>query len=192
MKTTYLVWKDPACNGINPEWEQISRSGFLALVKSPEGKGRRFVRLASTNGDGSDDRIVIEATEKEFKAWLKEKRHAQHLRDSDPGYTLISYHTMEGGDEDCNGEEVLRDEDSDVETECFARFDREAVRSALAMLSDDERQMMEYFYLSAVQGTERGYSALTGISKTSVNRRKMALLQKLKNFLSDLAGQNGF
>jgi DNA-directed RNA polymerase specialized sigma subunit len=183
MKTTYLAWKDPSCNGVNPDWQEISRSKFLLLVKSTEGKGRRFIRMGSTNGDGSDGIIVIEATETEYKVWLKEKRHRQHLRDCDPGYTLVSYHAIESEDEDCNGEEILRDDERNVETECFRRLEREAVRTALALLSDGERQMMEYFYFSAEQGTERGYSALTGIPYMTVHDRKIRVLTKLKKIL---------
>jgi hypothetical protein len=84
-----------------------------------------------------------------------------------------------------NGEDVLCDESSNLEAECFSQFDREAVRSALAALTDDERQMVEYLYLSKEPGTVRGYEKLTGISKSAVSRRQIATLAKLKKFLSD-------
>lgn len=185
MKTTYLAWKDPACGGMNPQWEYLTCGKFLALVKSPEGKNRHFISLNSTSIDGTDGKIVIEATEKEHKAWLKEKRHRQYLRDSDPGYTLISYHAMETDDKDCYGEELLRDEDLDVEAECFKRFEIEALRAAVASLNDDERQMVEYLYLFEKPGTVRGYEKLAGISKSAVSRRKIAVLNKIKKFLSE-------
>jgi DNA-directed RNA polymerase specialized sigma subunit len=99
-------------------------------------------------------------------------------------YTTLSYHALETED-GCYGEELLRDKGSDVETECFARFDREAVRAALAQLSEEEQRLIEYLYLSKKPGTVRGYEDLTGISKSAANRRQIAALVKLKNFLSE-------
>ncbi|MDR1892683.1 MAG: hypothetical protein LBQ48_06715 [Oscillospiraceae bacterium] len=191
MKTTYLVWKDPNCGGINPEWDFLTRRQFLTLFKSPEGKKRRFVKLHAVDDDGGDDRIVIEATKKEHTAWLKEKRHLQHLRDSDPGYTMVSYHQMET-EEECYGEELLPDPDCDVEAECFRNFEREAVKAALSRLSKAERHLIEYLYLSKDPGTVRGYEQLTGVSKSAASRRQISAIAKLKNFLSESAGQNGF
>ncbi|MDR2559416.1 MAG: hypothetical protein LBC86_07745 [Oscillospiraceae bacterium] len=40
--TTYLIWKNPHLGGENPEWIRLTRSQFLAFVKSPESKGRYF------------------------------------------------------------------------------------------------------------------------------------------------------
>jgi RNA polymerase sigma factor (sigma-70 family) len=178
MKTTYLVWKDPSCNGINPEWEQISRNQFLALVKSPEGNGRRFVKLASTDEDG-DGRIVIEATEQEFKSWLKEKRHAQHLRDSDPGYTLLSYHARTSEDEDCNGEELLSDESVNIEDDCLMMMDKQTLKAALACLTSEERELLALFY---EQGISQPVIAKTlGISQQAVSKRLNKILIKLRN-----------
>ena len=101
--TTYLIWEIPHCNGENPEWINLTRSEFLAFVKSPESKGRYFERLGSTNADGSDGRFIIETTESRYRKFLKEKRHKQYLRDCDPDYTVISYHGIEFEDEDMYG-----------------------------------------------------------------------------------------
>jgi len=167
MKTTYLVWKDQSCNGINPDWQEITGQEFLALVRSPESNGRHFVKLFSVSGDGSDGCIVLESTKEKYLKWKREKRHREYLRDSNPGYTQVSYHALET-EEGCYGEELMRDEDCDVEAECFMKFEIEAVRAAVASLNEDERQMVEYFYLSENQGTVRGYEELTGIPKSTV------------------------
>ena len=178
--TTYLVWKDPNCNGIKPDWIQLSQKAFHALVKSPKGKGRFFERLASTEANGSDGRFVIETTERRFKEYLKEKRHVQYLRDSNPGYTVFSYHGVEFEDEDVYGEDILRDESCDVEAECLDKLERAEVMTAVATLSEEEQEMVKFFWLSDGQGTERDYSALTGIPQKTVNDRKRRILEKLR------------
>lgn len=179
MKTTYLVWKDPACNGVNPEWERLTRSKFLTLIKSPEGKSRYFIKLGSTNGDGSDDRIVIEATEAEYKDWLKEKRHRQHLRDSDPGYEIVSYHAMETED-GCYGEELIGETDEAFEKSEWAML-LEQLRPVLKTLSTDELALVDMVYREEKSLSEIG--ELLRISKVAVFKRLNKILTKLRNQL---------
>ncbi len=183
MKTTYLVWANPPRDGINPDWKELKRKEFMSIIHSPQGAGRFFVKLGAANGDDGDSRIVMETTEKEYRDWLKEKRHRQYLRDLGPGYTLTSYHMIEAEDEDCYGEEFLCDTDCDVEAECLGAFEREAVWSAVARLNEEDQRMIRYLYLSDKPGTERGYSALTGIPFMTVHDRKTRILKRLKNFL---------
>ena len=42
MATKYLVWKDPACQGKNIEWVELTGKEFYQLTAQPENKGRRF------------------------------------------------------------------------------------------------------------------------------------------------------
>ena len=184
MKTTYLVWKDPSCNGINPVWQELTGREFFALVNAPENKGRRFVKLYGASEDGSDGDIVMESTDDEYRRWRKEKDHGDWIREGqeETGYQVVSYHAMETED-GCYGEELLWDKDCDVEAECFRKFKIEAVSAAVASLTDDERRLVEYFYLSDHPGTERDYSALTGIPQKTVNDRKNRVLAKLRKIL---------
>ena len=135
MKTTYWVWKDPTCGGINPDWQEISGQEFLALVRAKT--GRRFIRLDSSEPDGSDGAIVMEATEAAYKDWRKEKRHKQYLRDSDPGYKVVSYHAMETED-GCFGEELLSDPEAAFETRSIDKLLLDLLPAALEALSAKE------------------------------------------------------
>jgi hypothetical protein len=80
MKTTYLIWKDPSCNGIDPDWQEITGKEFLALVRSAESKNRHFIKLQSTEDDGADGAIVIEATKIDYMDWKREKNHAHYVQ----------------------------------------------------------------------------------------------------------------
>jgi RNA polymerase sigma factor (sigma-70 family) len=180
MKTTYLVWKDPACNGVNPEWLEITGQEFYILPK----QGRYFIKLASTEPDGSDGAIVMESTKAVYVAWRKEKRHSEYLRDSNPGYTQISYHAIESED-GCYGEEFLPDAACDIEADFLKRQEPELLREALSRLCDDERRMIEYLYLADKPGTVRGYSDMTGIPQKTVNDRKTRAIDKLKKYFSE-------
>ena len=179
MKNTYLIWKDPSCNGVNPEWINLSRDEFLVFIKLLENKNRRFIKLSSTNDDGSDGRIIIEATEAQYRDWLVEKRHAQYLRDINPGYKVNSYHADDNEDEDFCGEELMADMECEVELECFGNIYIKALRVAITKLNEEELHMITYLYLLEEKGTECGYSTLTGIPQKTVNDRKKRILKKI-------------
>ena len=184
MKSTYLIWKNPPRNGETPDWQEITGKQFYSLVSSPEGKNRYFVKLASTDQGGGDGTIIMEATQADYIEWKREKNHSDYLRNYNKKIEVISYHHLESKDGECAGEELLRDGGCDVEGENLELLIREEIRAAVSRLSSAEQELLEYLYLSDKQGTERGYSALTGIPQKTINDRKKRAFKKIFNFLS--------
>lgn len=178
MKTTYFVWENPACNGINPNWKELSGQEFLALVRSAEAAGRYFVKLENAQ-DGTA--TIIEATKTSYLAWRKEKRRREYLETCAKGKHIVSYHALklDGG---YYGEEILEDKTADVLSECLVAMTSETLKAALASLSADEYELMAYLYLSDKRGTERGYAALCGVAQKTINKRKTRILTKLRKF----------
>jgi hypothetical protein len=181
MKTTYLVWKDPASDGANPDWQELTGQEFLALVRSDEGKGRYFVRLDSTAPNAADGAMVMEATKAYFDEWKREKNRSAYMRGLSKDFTTLSYHCLET-DDGSYGEELLRDESADTEDECLRSLDKQTLAAALSVLTEDEYRLIAYLYLSDGKGTERSYSELTGIPQKTINDRKKRILEKLKKF----------
>ena len=184
MKTTYLVWKDPTCNGANTDWQELTGQEFYDLVNSPQNKGRRFIKLESTDLDGTDGAIVMEATEAAYTSWKQEKNHTDYLRNVAKGTITISYHALENED-GTYGESLLLDTNYDLEAEFMHSHEAELLQEALSRLDKDERRMVEYLYLSDNPGTVRGYEEMTGIPKSTVSRRQQALLAKLRKFFEN-------
>jgi len=184
MKTTYWIWKDASCNGINPDWQKLNGREFYAFVRSPEAQGRYFVRLESIEPDNSDGEIVMEANKASYDDWLREKNHTNYLRRGEKGIEILSYHGLEG-DDGAYGEELLEDPDQNVEEDFVQSEDLRLLPQALATLTKAERHMIEYMYLSAEQGTVRGYVALAGVPLTTVQRQKIRVLEKLRKFYTD-------
>lgn len=185
MKTTYLVWKNPTRDGINPSWRELSGQEFLALVRSAEVTGRYFVKLENAE-DGTA--IIIESTRASYLAWKKEKRRREYLKACAGGKPAISYHALalDGG---CSCEELLEDKAADVLTECLVKLTRETLKAALASLTADEYRLISYLYLAEEAGTIREYANLTGKKKSTIGRRKSAILQKMKDFFENNVGQ---
>ena len=181
MKTTYLVWENPGCNGINPIWKELAGQEFLALVRSAEAAGRYFVKLENAQ-DGTA--IVIEATKANYLAWRKEKRHREYLETCAGDKHIVSYHALKT-DDGYYGEETLEDKEVDVLSESLAAIARETLKAALASLSADEYELIAYLYLAEKRGTERGYAALHGVTQKAINKKKNSVLTKLKNFFDE-------
>lgn len=183
MQTTYLVWKKPPCNGVNPHWLEITGQEFYTLVRSPEGRNRYFIKLGSEIEDGSDDKIIIETTKAEYVKWRKEKDHSDYICEYQQkiGYEVVSYHSF-ATDDKHSGEEFLEDTEANVEADFLKSVEHELLNKALAQLSESEYLLIEYFYLSESKGTVRGYSAVTGIPLMTVQDKKTAVIKKLKDF----------
>ena len=181
MKTTYLIWKNPSCGGTNPDWQEISGKEFYALVNSPELKERYFVKLPSTNADFSDGVIVMEATETEYLKWKRVKNHNDYLRHYEKPFAVVSYLDVKVDDGDCRGEDLLVD-DYDIENEYIQSQELEILKAALTQLSIEERQIIKSLYLSENRYTVRSYSEKFGIPTTTIQRRKVTALNKLKKF----------
>jgi hypothetical protein len=184
MKTIYFIWKDPSCNGINPEWEKITGQRFYFLVRSPEGNGRFFIKLNSTDKNGDDRRIVIEATKNEYVKWRKEKDHSDYIQEQqkNSGFQFVSYQYLDSEDALPN-EASLRDTGINVEADYIESVEQTALKEALTQLSKDEYHMIGYFFLAGNKGTVRGYADITGIPYKTVHNRKIALLKKIKKLI---------
>ena len=184
MTTTYLVWKDQACNGVNTDWKELTGREFYDLVNSLQNKMRRFIKLESTDLDGADGAIVMETTKAAYTTWKREKNHTDYLRNVARGTSMVSYHALENED-GTYGEGLLPDIRYDLEAEFMCFHETELLQEALARLDGDERRMVEYLHLSDNPGTVRGYEEMTGIPKSTVSRRQKAVLAKLRKFFED-------
>jgi DNA-directed RNA polymerase specialized sigma subunit len=184
MKTIYFIWKDPSCNGINPKWEKITGQKFYFLVRSPEGKGRFFIKLDGTDKNGDDRRIVIEATKNEYVKWRKEKDHSDYVQEQqqNSGFQFVSYQYLDSEDALLN-EASLEDTGINIEADYIESDEKAALKKALSQLSEDEYHMIGYFFLSGNKGTVRGYADITGIPVMTVQNRKKALLKKIKELI---------
>jgi hypothetical protein len=182
MKTTYLVWKDPSCNGINPVWQKISGKEFLAIVRAKT--GRHFIKLSSTELNGADGAIVMETTAAVYTDWKREKNRRDYLSRVNGGCTTLSYHALETVD-GRYGEEMLSDNTVDIEGDCLQMMDRQTLKAALDELTEDEYYLIALLYLSVNKHTEQEVADIFGISQQLLNYRKKAILKKLRKKFGD-------
>lgn len=183
MKTIYLAWESPLCDGVTPRLQEISGKEFFDIV-STKSKDRYFIKLLGELGNKDDREIVMETTKADYLNWKQEKNHADYLRQYKKLVSTSSYHALESKDRECFGKKIFRDENRDVWEEAYLLNLRTEIRAAISQLSPKEKELIEGFFLSGKKYTEREYSKLTGVPQKTFNDRKKRVLNKLKKILS--------
>lgn len=180
MYKRYFRWNDASCNGIAPEWVEMTGREFYLFTKSPDSKGRYFIEL-----DEEDmEPIVIEATVEKYIEWRKELRRRTLLTKSKVGFTTISLFGCEF-DADGNGEEHIPDNTEDTEGTAMRNLQEEALHRALSLLSPEERSLMDELFLSNARKSMRELAAIEELSHVAISKRSRKIIRKLKFLVSN-------
>lgn len=174
MYTRYFRMKDPKCSPEEIEWIEMTGKEFYRFVNSPEGQGRHFINM----GD-----VVLEGSKCEAQVHRAEKDHSDYLKEQEKGWNILSIYTIED-ENGCNGEEVVRDETKDVETEAIMRMEIVTLREALEQLDSDSYQLIHSLYLANTRKTLRQLSRERGIPVMTLQDRKRKILIWLREKLS--------
>lgn len=191
MKRKYLIKKDPAREG-QDNWIIMNTEQFLAWKKTPEGQ-LRYNNLGRLDACDEDDYIIyMECDEATRVQWKKECDRQKYNREcmKKSGIEIISYHAMTFGDGDICGEEILLDDTVNVEDEAIRAVEYEVLHRAIASLEEQDRRIIECFFLSDVLLSEKELSVKFGIPQTTLRSRKQAALNRLRKILEKKFVQN--
>lgn len=170
MYKRYFRMKTPKCKPEEIEWIEMTGREFYCFVNSPEGRGRYFIDM----GD-----VVLESSKCEAQVHRAEKDHSNYLKEQEEGWSTVSLYAIEGENE-CNGEEIVRDETQDVETAAMMRMETAALRQALGYLDSESYRLIRALYISDERYTERELAQELGVSQNTIHKRKKKVLKKLK------------
>jgi DNA-directed RNA polymerase specialized sigma24 family protein len=181
-----FIWADPSCNGINPEWQQLTGREYFAIKDSLKCAGRDIAELKSTERDGSDGIIFIEATKAIYDEVRKETNHSDYLRreEEKSGFKNIPYETLGTADTDYNGGKDIAD-DMNVDEEYIKQEMSEQLFKAFMQLSEEERKLIYFLFFTGDTNSDRKYSDITGIPRRTVAHRKAKAFAKMKKFLEN-------
>lgn len=186
MTKQFFIWKDPACNGINPEWIQLSGREYYRFVKDPANQQRRFIVLGD-DGDMEAGTIVLEATPEAHRIWRNEKRATAKRLKLDPLYIedMISLDAPVPGHEEVLYHEVIASTQEDILTLALFHLDIYRLCNFLSSLSEEETMLVRVLYFDNDEGvSEREIARRLNIPQKSLNNRKLRLLKKAKDFLA--------
>lgn len=184
MSKKYYIWKDRNCNGVNPEWIELSGSKFYQFIKSPENKTRRFEVLDNRVCDDADI-LAFEVTEERYREFSKVHRHERYLDDCSQGYFCVSMQDSISEDEDLTLEEVIADENVDVEETVIDIVTSKQVKEIVNMLSGQAKFIAELLLLSYETGkSEREICREFSIPQTSFRNYKKRIFKIIEKKLA--------
>lgn len=184
MSKQFYVWKDRNCNGIDPEWVQLTGREYFRFIKDPANKGRHFV-LLDNGGDSDAGIIYMEATPEEYKKWRSEYR--SHVRWRKQNLEFIeeqmSLDAPTEDDEETDLYDVVPDESVNVADEVTNQLDLEILREALKTLSHEEIQLVNELFSEESGGLSmRKLAASWNVANTTLIYRREKIFEKLQNF----------
>ena len=184
MSKQFYVWKDRNCNGVDPEWVQLTGREYFRFIKDPANKERCFVTL-DNGGDSDAGVIFMEATPEEYRKWRSEYR--SHIRLLKQNMEFIEQQASLDAplvdDEETNLHDVVADESVNVADEVSNQLDLETLREALKTLSPEEMQIINaMFFDNDELLSDRRLAEKLKLSKSALHRRKEKIFKKIKNF----------
>lgn len=182
MENKYFIWKDRNCNGINPEWRELSPREYYAFVTAPENKGRFFIDF---NADCSEETSVLmmEVTADEYADWDRRRHRFNYRQEMEREYedTFVSLDQEVPNTEEMLFHDVVADPDISTEGDALHEVELSSLRADLTSLTDEERELMDTLYLNNPEcKAERAIARELGLPQKTLNNRKKAVLKKLQ------------
>lgn len=182
----YFVWKDANCNGINPEWLEISGEEFSKLKK--ENPQRRFIPSYNEDDPEDGDCFLYEATKADFRDWNREHmRYVRHGAALYKKYKVVNLDDLvsEDDEEGLTWADIIPDTSKEEEAAHEAWLELHerqlrALRECLAKLKPKEIETLKIcIYDNPEEKSINELSKETGIPQTTLNYRWKKLKEKL-------------
>ncbi len=121
--------------------------------------------------------MLMEVTEEDYISYYKDKRRQRYIEERAKKFGTFSYDALTT--EEFNGEDILVDSNSDIETEVRTRYFTEKLRAALSELTYDERILITLHYYKDISESE--LAKKYGISQQAISKRIKKIREKLKS-----------
>lgn len=186
MANKYYIWKDPDCNGTNPDWIEISGTQFYTLGIDKTQK--RFFRRIDDGAEDGADVLIMETTHEEYKDWHKKQESKRRKKKRQEQYKpqFISLDELVS-DTEFTYSEVIPDISVNVEDTVFADIENSMLQAIIKTLTDDEKEVLMIVKKSIEENiSERKICEKLGVDQSTFWSRKNKIFKKLKKFRSNL------
>ena len=120
---------------------------------------------------------LLEVTAKIYAEYYKENDHKRYLKRQAKLYNSFSLDALDAKDIILDSALITDELENDIEK----RLTLEKLRKGMEILSDKEREVIEYIYFKNM--TEQQMADCFGVSQQAIHKRKCKVLTKLKKFL---------
>ena len=162
-------------------WTRLTGQALYDFLQTERGKKTYFFVDTDDNGVA----IGVEIRNTELASNLKgDKNHSDYLKQvrDESGYITVSFDYFETEDGTSTGDEVIPNNDDSIENDVLRQFDLETLRRALDTLTEDEYALICALFLQDEPMTESEYANQKGTTQQAINKRKKAILKKLRNY----------
>lgn len=186
MEIFYIESKEGNILSANGDRRFIKLSGKAAYeyLKTEEGKGKRFMKTSSFEETGDVEWVEVPACC--MRQHRQSERREQYMSDciEESGFITISFYATEDDESTdvASGEELIADPNCDVEEEALRNVEIGTLKEALSTLSDKQKELIYYLYLSPNPLTMEEVAKIWGINVSNIYRRKKTILKKLKKY----------
>lgn len=201
MSNKFFVWKKPICDGIDPEWIEITGKEFYMLIDNPENAQRRFIKEYFDPENKQLGFFVLESTKENFNkheatrkkrersedvlnANMKRHRLSEKVRvdeyqlNSIP--TVVSFDAPVTEDEELSYHDIVPDV-GDNEEKIVEKLLIDDIYQQTRGYSESERQLLdEQYFNNTANKSEREIAKMLNIPTSTYNRKKEKIIKKLQ------------
>lgn len=179
---TYLVKKNVDLPGGKDNWIIMNGYEFARFMETEEGRNRRKGFALLESGNEIDDNIIIECGEKKAKELEKDRLCCYYRKKINMNYHTLSYDWCVAKAEADDGDDIVADLTTDVETIVMNNFINEVLYEAISTLAPQQRTLVDQLFLSDTPMTLIEYAKYHGIALASAYERKERTLFRLKKY----------
>lgn len=184
MKTFYIIDENGEFYSEDKKvrYKALSGNALHVFLASDKGKEKFF----STDTDSEGNVIGIEIPEKHKAEHEKQRLHSRYLRDVSERYITISYEMSMGEDGDETLDTLICDEEEPDILECLLERNLfKELKKIFTSLDKEERDLLFKLFMSSEPLSEAEYAEEIGISQPAVHKKKICIMDKLKNYFQN-------
>lgn len=155
----------------NGQYIEIDYKRFELMMNQQSEKNKRF--FIPLHG------MLMEVEERDYQEFYKTERRQRYLREESRINGEISFDML--ATDEFKGKEIIVNSREDVAQEVENKIMLDDLSSALDMLTDEERELLQELYFE--ERTERELANQKNVSQVAIHKRKLRVLDKIKRFL---------
>ena len=178
MSKKYYAWKNRDCQGITPEWIELTGKEFVELCKAnkdlPDEEKRWFYKLPPL--EEGDDYLILECTKKDYlKSQVRANVNYKKKKREEPHKSKYTFCSLDYKYTDNSGEEyTLADIVGDPRVNIEDDYMNLALYAAIDLLNDDYRNFILYW----IENKKDGLSDDRIAASLNISRDKLRWMYK--------------
>lgn len=123
--------------------------------------------------------MLMEVTEETYRNFYKSQRRQKYIDERSAENEDFSYDMLTT--DDFNGEDIIADESEPLDEQVIRKIMTDKLKFALPLLTEDEQKLIREIFYEEL--SERSLAEKYCISQVAIHKRKVKILEKLKNMI---------